>query len=259
MDYQSIVEDGNKYISETKKKIDKMAYVRRLFMSLSIFFIYYCFKIGFTVLLISGSNISLMLFLFSVNIHQKLIGKVRYEEIIRSTCEDEAEAQKGLLNHFDGGIEYLIPSHPFALDLDIFSNKSIFQLLNRTFTKNGRDTLAKQLQNLFYDKDILLERQESVKERCVKVKWRVDFITRGKLLEEDSNKFKQLYSWLNKEIVDKFDKYKILIWLTPIFNISLFLLSIFGITSWSIFAISFILQLSFWGLKRKKWIFYMKT
>jgi len=83
MDYQSIVEDGNKYISETKKKIDKMAYVRRLFMSLSIFFIYYCFKIGFTVLLISGSNISLMLFLFSVNIHQKLIGKVRYEEIIR--------------------------------------------------------------------------------------------------------------------------------------------------------------------------------
>jgi hypothetical protein len=252
MNYQSIVEDGNMYISETKKKIDKIAYVRLLFMSLFIFFIYYCFKIGFTVLLTSGSIISLMVFLFFVNMHQKLTAKVEYEEKMRSTCEDEIEAQKGLLSQFDGGIEYLMPSHPFALDLDIFSNKSIFQLLNRTFTQNGKDTLAKQLQNLFYDKDILLERQESIKELNTKVKWRVDFITTGKLLEEDSNKFKQLNSWLNKEIVNKFDNYKILVWLTPIFNISLFLLSIIGITSWLFFAISFILQLSFWGLKRKK-------
>lgn len=50
----------------------------------------------------------------------------------------------------DTGSEFLHTSHPYNEDLDIFGNRSLFQLINRTATTNGRSVLAHKLNNFQY-------------------------------------------------------------------------------------------------------------
>lgn len=51
-------------------------------------------------------------------------------------------------NHcFDGGEEFKDPAHPFAYDLDLFGENSVFQSINRTFSIKGKYFLSALLKN----------------------------------------------------------------------------------------------------------------
>ena len=60
-----------------------------------------------------------------------------------------AQRELAALNHdfsaFPDGAAYFDPTHPYALDLDIFGRHSLYQFVNRTVTAPGADRLAVQL------------------------------------------------------------------------------------------------------------------
>lgn len=57
--------------------------------------------------------------------------------------QKEASLRKNRdLKGFDAGLDFLDKSHPFANDLDLFGQHSLFQLLNHTVGKEGRQRLA---------------------------------------------------------------------------------------------------------------------
>ncbi|MDR1416021.1 MAG: hypothetical protein LBJ57_01220, partial [Prevotellaceae bacterium] len=64
------------------------------------------------------------------------------------------------------GSEFCDPNHPYANDLDVFGNRSLFHLLNRCYTTDGRSYLAAQLKHPPEDVARVYLRQEALKELC---------------------------------------------------------------------------------------------
>ena len=57
---------------------------------------------------------------------------------------------------FDHGMEFLQDNHPYAADLDIFGQGSIFQIINRTSTQEGKRKQSDWLLLGANEKEILL-------------------------------------------------------------------------------------------------------
>ena len=68
--------------------------------------------------------------------------------------------------------------HPYSSDLDLFGNGSLFQLLNRTSTNQGRSALANEL---LVDPEPLKvqEKQSAIRELSSQINWCQDFQVAG--------------------------------------------------------------------------------
>jgi hypothetical protein len=77
-----------------------------------------------------------------------------------------------------GGEEFRTGEHPYAADLDVFGDGSLFELLCTARTGVGRGTLATWLLNLA-STDEILQRQEAVAELCDKVDLREEWASLG--------------------------------------------------------------------------------
>lgn len=126
------------------------------------------------------------------------IGRAATAAGVRARLADEEIAA---LSHdfsaFSGGVEFLSAGHPYALDLDIFGQKSLFQMINRTVTAPGRAWLARQLS----------APQEEEERARTQVRgtvlsqhpdWCLEFRTIGDGLEDQPEYFKRLLDWLDR-------------------------------------------------------------
>ena len=85
---------------------------------------------------------TLIPFLLLVKLHNRLYHlKDWYETSIRHYQAELASLENDK-SAFDGGKEWMDASHPFSLDLDVFGDSSLFQMLNRTSTPLGKETLS---------------------------------------------------------------------------------------------------------------------
>jgi hypothetical protein len=76
------------------------------------------------------------------------------------------------------GDRFLDPAHPYARDLDLFGNASVFELLNTARTRAGEETLARWLLAAA-PVDEILARQSAVDEIRDRVKLREDLFSLG--------------------------------------------------------------------------------
>ncbi|MCC5936134.1 MAG: DNA mismatch repair protein [Lunatimonas sp.] len=85
------------------------------------------------------------LFIYLIKQHN---GEKDKEQFLLALIQMDAEATLRAnreLHTFDPGNEYLEKDHPFAADLDIFGAHSLFQLIDHTVSKGGKNLLAKWL------------------------------------------------------------------------------------------------------------------
>ena len=66
-------------------------------------------------------------------------------QALRRSYQQELNYLEGDYSCFGDGENYLDASHPFALDMDLFGPRSLFNRINRTVTVGGSDYLAQQL------------------------------------------------------------------------------------------------------------------
>lgn len=64
---------------------------------------------------------------------------------LREVCRREQSYLDGDYSAFGDGECYADPQHPFAADIDVFGQQSLFQRVNRTVTTGGSDCLAAML------------------------------------------------------------------------------------------------------------------
>ncbi|MDE7074801.1 MAG: DNA mismatch repair protein MutS, partial [Odoribacter sp.] len=115
--------------------------------------------------------LTLLLFIL-LNIREsKIIRRQQLTEILLHLNTAEKAYLQGDLHALPTGLSYLDTSHPYAHDLDLFGEHSLFQHLNRTVTANGTDLLADWLLRLCRDTDVLLQRQEAVGELAEMPEW----------------------------------------------------------------------------------------
>lgn len=101
----------------------------------------------------------------------KLLKKIAFHEELRNGSALESEYLRGDYSRLDPGEEYKDPSHPYAHDLDIFGADSVFQAVNRTVTRHGRERLRQWLLEPLREGGEILRRQEAVGELAATPDW----------------------------------------------------------------------------------------
>ena len=102
--------------------------------------------------------------------------------------------------HFENGASFLNTDHFYTYDLDIFGEGSLFQYINRTSTKSGRQVLANRLIFPLLDKNKIEKRQEAVKELSEMPEWRLQFLANGLLFEETEEMNHEIKNWSETEL-----------------------------------------------------------
>lgn len=136
----------------------------------------------------------LVFFLLMVK-HSKTKFKLLLSESRLKASQEELKRLALDINDLEDGSEFYDQFHPYHEDLDIYGKHSIFQLVNRTTTLYGRQTLAKWL-NGPTDNKTIVERQKAHSELKDKIELRQNFQAYGMLYKEKTNP-EALLEWLN--------------------------------------------------------------
>src|SRR5699024_8965271 len=108
--------------------------------------------------------------------------------------KEELKALEGDILSFNSGVEFMDNEHPYTGDLDIFGKHSIFQMLNRTTTGRSAEKLAGWLKYP-ETKEVIDQRQKSVKALAEAVEWRQDIQAIGRNDKIKESNFEQILAW----------------------------------------------------------------
>ena len=116
--------------------------------------------------------------------HQDDKNKLRIEHLsaLLKVYQDELKALDGDFTPFETGVQYQDPKHPYAFDLDVFGNDSLFNRICRTITTGGSDKLAAQLSRVSPLSQKALERRRELQKELAgeeNTHWRMEFLTLG--------------------------------------------------------------------------------
>src|SRR5690606_15035273 len=115
---------------------------------------------------------------FLIKRYNKVAYQKRQAIFLKEINENEILKLENKLSDFPTGQAFINNDHPYVADLDIFGPHSLFQLINRTTTASGNVCLAEWFSQPAY-KDVILERQQAIKELAPKLDWRQQFQASG--------------------------------------------------------------------------------
>jgi DNA mismatch repair ATPase MutS len=126
--------------------------------------------------------------------HTKLQFQIKILEALIAINSDEIDYLESNKMPFENGAEFVDFHHPYAYDLDIFGNHSLFQNLNRTATFIGKKTLANQCVQLLPNEEIICN-QGAIEELTGKLDWRQEFFALAKLSQDTKRSYEYLLQW----------------------------------------------------------------
>jgi hypothetical protein len=150
-------------------------------------------------LLITGSVISIVFFLYFVSLHKRKSDEREKTRAIIEINQNEIKALKGDYSTFYDGTEFLDPEHEFTYDLDIFGPKSVYQFICRCCTLKGRQSLASRFLNSPFDEQIVYLNREIHKELSTYPEFLQNYLSTGNIIEEKKEDEIQLRLWLDKD------------------------------------------------------------
>ncbi|MCB0478048.1 MAG: DNA mismatch repair protein [Crocinitomicaceae bacterium] len=173
----------------------------RLVIGLAIPILFYFFLTTYQNAYLIGCLVLLTAFLFLVRIHVNLKNQ---REIVRALIQinqnEIAFIENGTLS-FTNGKEFIDPHHPYSYDLDLFGDRSIYQILNRTSTFIGSQKLAEYLLELKSIEEIQ-NRQKAVAELEDKLEFRQKIAAFGMARKDSQEIHNELIEWSRSEIVE---------------------------------------------------------
>ena len=191
-------------LNSINKKYNSISFLRLISIVLFFVAIYYYLKTSAN-LYVLAAILLFITFIVLMRIHSKLLFKKRVSQALHSINEDEIIYLKRNKMPFDNGIEFNDFHHPYAYDLDIFGEHSLFQNLNRTATFIGKKVLAAKLLALSPN-DEILNNQKAVKELCEKLDWRQEYLAFAKISNDSQSNYENLLKWsvFNSSPLSKF-------------------------------------------------------
>ncbi len=165
------------------------------------------------------------------------------EELIRINTI-EKNYLDGDLSAFPDGSSYQDATHPYASDLDLFGEESLFQHLNRTATASGTEKLVTWLLHLSKDATIIRERQQAIAELCDLPDWCQEFRALGKLHPTKDADTRILNRWQKKTAFFVHPlSVRIPLYISNSITLSTCILGLTGLIPWSLALLPFLLQL----------------
>src|SRR5690606_41982318 len=144
--YKLNISQSRAAIKRFNRQIDRLSLMRLaliVFGGVALFQVIQAQQVTLTLLCFIGL---LVLFFLMVSKQSKLT--VKKDDQIRFLKINENEIAlltNYTANMYNSGAQYADDRHPYASDLDVFGEGSLFQLLNRCATAGGMDILARWL------------------------------------------------------------------------------------------------------------------
>ena len=256
--YSQKVNEVNSRIDQTKKLIDQLSFARiGLFLAEILFFILLLnsaddeWRTFVQILLI----LPVFAFAIIVKKQSKLDREIDYQKQLLWVYQNEWNVLNGIANGYNHGKAFQSETHPYTSDLDIFGHASLYGLLNRCYTKNGKELLAKNLAEKLA-KHQILGRQEAVREMHTKIEDTFDF--RANLHGHDVDKIEQIKLQLKSQLGEQlnFVRNKLLkfyVAVVPYISAVIILTAIFiNSAFWNILTLYLIINIGFIVLQNSK-------
>jgi hypothetical protein len=136
-----------------------------------------------------------VLFAVLVRWHRGISYQREHHRLLARINQDELDRLAGKLTGFDPGLRYLDAQHPYAADLDVFGEHSLFQLLNRATTRLGHDWLANWLLHLAKPTEVRA-RQQATAELAPDVTWLQEWQARARHFPRQQADPREFSAWL---------------------------------------------------------------
>ncbi|WP_413998149.1 MutS-related protein [Flavobacterium sp. W1B] len=191
--YKAKSKDFSEELKKISKKYNSISFLRLICILFFLGSLYYYMKnggLGFIVLAVA----LFVGFIFLMRIHSKLLFERKLNTALLEINESEISYLEKKSIPFENGQEFNDFHHPYAYDLDIFGENSLFQNLNRTATYIGKKKLAKQLLSLLPNPEIK-DNQQAIKELTKKINWRQDFLALAKISQDNQSSYETLLKW----------------------------------------------------------------
>jgi hypothetical protein len=216
--YQQTATENAEKAKTLQSRYDRLALVRLVvfigWLALLIVFFSNYFLVGLTVFIITIPFIA-----WGIRKHLEIQINAKEADVMADLARGEIMALEHDFNRFDGGANFLDALHPFAVDLDIFGKKSLFQFLNRTVTAPGRSRLADALLGNHNEAEAARTRVQS-KDLETSPNWCLRFRTIGHELNDDIGNFDRLLGWLQRPAVAPTDGTRILLFIAPLLTLA---------------------------------------
>jgi len=228
--------------SQVEKVIRKYA-LSRLFVALIILlFIYLGFKVQWFFY-----PVPLLIVLFFRLVQKQTIKEDEHKIFLRLVTLNQWEHEASHFNftNFPDGVRFNDAHHSFSYDLDIFGHGSLFQYLNRCATKQGENKLAKDLTDLKFSKESVVQRQGAIRELGSLIEFRQQCWAIGKEIHDSDFNLEALWHWLKQPSLFHGKKiFSIVRWALPVITCIALLRFAFEPSFWPVFSFLFLAQLS---------------
>ncbi|MEO7977704.1 DNA mismatch repair protein [Flavobacterium sp.] len=191
--YQNKVAHYNEAFQKINKRYNGISILRLLSVFLCLFLLFYYIKTNENLYVVFAF-VSFIGFIFLMKLHSKLSLQKELTSALLKINKNEISFLKREVFPFENGIEFNDFHHPYAYDLDIFGDYSLFQNLNRTATYIGKKTLADQLLRL-NDNETIIANQEAINELKSKIDWRQDFLALATVSHDMKDSYTSLMHW----------------------------------------------------------------
>jgi DNA mismatch repair ATPase MutS len=191
--YPDNVAKYSELYNKTNKKYNSISLLRLLSIFLFLFFMFYYIKTN-EILYVILAVLSFAGFIFLMKIHSRVSFQRLLAETLLKINQNEISFLKREKTSFENGVEFIDYHHPYAYDLDIFGEHSLFQNLNRTASFIGKKTLAELLLHTLPEAEIL-ENQEAVNELKSEIDWRQEFQALAIISEDSKQSYEAIKHW----------------------------------------------------------------
>ena len=135
----------------------------------------------------------IVLFFLLIGKHKQIAVKRRIAKAKIAINEREIAFIEQGVYPADNGKDFEPAQHPYAYDLDVLGEKSLYHYLNRTHTYLGRKRLAEQL--LYPDGTTILAHQEAIKALTPQLAWRQTFMAHAEQIDDSPSFYDRLQQW----------------------------------------------------------------
>jgi len=179
-----------------------------------------------------------IVFVLLVILYNNFSFRLKHHRFLRLINQQELNRLSNNFRKLDTGVEFLDIGHVYAADLDLFGEKSIFQLINRTSTRSGKQLLANRLlgQKL---PCIDSNYQKSVEELAENPDFFQQYQGLGMHLKTNQDDHEKFYGWLHdNEPLKLLGKRKFLLIILPVLTVIGFIIAtVLSITYYSLLPI----------------------
>ena len=201
--------------------------LRLLVIIAAVYFLVLAVKNGMNILF-AVSGLMVVLFFALVSYHKNQYDRKKLLLELIGINQEELKGLDNDLSDFSDGREFTDSGHPWAYDLDLFGEGSLFQYINRTATHTGPARLAARLREAVTDEQEIITRQEVNRELSGMINLRQHFAAHARLMDKDKGAFEDIIRWSGKEVfIEKYRWTRIAAWVMTAISSAIILAGIF--------------------------------